>query len=381
MTAMTAMTAMSAMTALPSRGTTQLAALTAASGDPLVTEALVSSRARNTPEAGALANAGRHGGHAPGQLPAAEDPAHLGWWQPEVRGHLCAFELASQFRFEWDAGQQAARLFHEPPPGAGSAARARRMSVVSIVRPDRGVFDSQLQMVLAHADSELRRSRMHEVQAQVLPQVPFWASVVPLSPWRTPRTYELIGVALGFGNQVCHRFKHAMAVPRPSELSPLVQPILQTPGWAAYPSGHATEAFMFARLILGLLGQDMTAETELSATLALQAASIANNRVYAGLHFPVDSVAGRVLGCSLADAVMALCGHDVFGDGRFRSRHLDARQRHRLDLDIGSPIDRTPPRQAASGLTVTPGKSGIDPNPLLAQMWKSARSELQGLGF
>ena len=76
--------------------------------------------------------------------------------------------------------------------------------LVTLKRPDRPSVDAQLAKVLAHAESELRRGRANEIVAQILPQVPFWSSIVPLSPWRTPWTYELLGVALKFGNEVCH---------------------------------------------------------------------------------------------------------------------------------------------------------------------------------
>jgi hypothetical protein len=41
-----------------------------------------------------------------------------------------------------------------------------------------------------------------------------------------------------------------------------------------------------------------------------QASRIAINRTVAGVHFPVDSVAGAVLGLTLAKFLYALCAHD-----------------------------------------------------------------------
>jgi len=202
--------------------------------------------------------------------------------------------------------------------------------------------------------------------------VPFWSSVVPLSPWRTPHTYELIGIALRFGNEVCHDAKHCLAVPRPSELSPRVQPILQTPGWAALPSGHATEAYLFAALMLRLLGQPIDpAGNQLAQTLLRQAGSIADNRVHAGLHFPMDSISGRVLGETLAAYVHARCQPRSWQAMIFDGNDDEMGD---ADLDPTKPLDDLP--GCAAGIAGTARQSGI-----LSEMWGRARSELVGLGF
>jgi hypothetical protein len=384
------------------RSSAGLASLTALYGDPMVTDALITSRARNTPEPGTLADAWhppRSGPFAGGALPNGDDPKLLAWWQPEVRAYVCAQELLRGLHFEWNDHDASATLSRDlvvevditalgadtstafDSVAVGGMVPVRVQSpIVTVARPGREVFDAQLDMVIAHAESDLRRSRAQEALAQVLPQVLFWSAVVPLSPWRTPHTYEFIGIALNFGNQLCHRFKHALAVPRPSELSPLVQPILQTPGWAAFPSGHATEAFMFARLIMGLLGQGTSADSELWSTLRWQAASIASNRVYAGLHFPIDSVSGRLLGHALAEYVMAVCGQDSGpGPGQWVARSFVVNEKSQaLDLDVSASIDDG----GASGCYRANGPSrAATASPILVEMWRRARVELQGLGF
>ena len=116
--------------------------------------------------------------------------------------------------------------------------------------------------------------------------------------------------------------KHELAVPRPSELSPFVQPILQTPGWAALPSGHATEAFMFARLAVVLLGLDVQISKDTSDVLLRQAASITDNRVCAGLHYPMDGICGRLLGETLAEFVLCRAGAlDKWRPSTYDGRH------------------------------------------------------------
>jgi len=80
--------------------------------------------------------------------------------------------------------------------------------------------------------------------------------------------------------------------------------MITTPGHGSFPSGHSTQAFMLAYLMEGLLDLPADAVTQLER----QAARIATNRVVAGVHFPVDSVAGRLLGKTLAEYVLARLG-------------------------------------------------------------------------
>ena len=351
-------------------------------GDPLVTEALIGSAARNSPPVPTPAIPGslfplRNGVYANDELPDFDKAGHLAWWQPEVRGHICARELHAGLHFlmtdRKGANPSVGLYCIAPREDTTSRAAAvpksitlKCLPVVTIQRPSRTVFDAQLAMVLAHARSDQRRARMAEVLTQVLPQVPFWSTLLPLSPWRTPHTYEFIGIVLKFGMEICHRFKHALAVSRPSELSPLVQPILQTPGWSALPSGHATEAFMFVRLISGLLYPDVPAAgvapvaddapavpNLLIDALQVQARSIADNRVYAGLHYPVDGVAGRLLGHTLADYVIARCTGEDWVERSFKASDDLKRRAARRARGVGRSLERDLYRQRAGDGQIT----------------------------
>jgi hypothetical protein len=84
--------------------------------------------------------------------------------------------------------------------------------------------------------------------------------------------------------------------------------MILTPGHAALPSGHATEAFTMALVLWRLLQAAGTApqnpnpvynDISYGVQLLRQAARIAINRTVAGVHFPVDSVAGALLGLTL----------------------------------------------------------------------------------
>jgi membrane-associated phospholipid phosphatase len=109
------------------------------------------------------------------------------------------------------------------------------------------------------------------------------------------------------------RFKHALACYRPVEYNAQVQPVLTTPGHGTFPMGHATQAYAVAHMLRSLLKLNPTKPPHrmVIEQLERQAARIATNRVIAGVHFPVDSMAGRMLGVALAEYLVGRCksGH------------------------------------------------------------------------
>ena len=93
------------------------------------------------------------------------------------------------------------------------------------------------------------------------PPVVYWSTVLNLHPDRRRWTLELLGAALRLANLGEMRFKQALACRRPIEMSPQLQPMIQTPGHGSLPSGHATEAFIVAHVLWSLVdaadaGQD-----------------------------------------------------------------------------------------------------------------------------
>jgi len=235
-----------------------------------------------------------------------DDPQALDRSRAEARGGTVAFEMLAGLHFEHH--DQALVLVFQGPG-------ARPVEVVRLSRPDANTFRGQLDLVAQYA--ELRDDRGGEILAQVSGALDFVASILGLNAERHKHTLELLAAALGLVNLVEMRLKLGFAVPRPVQLSPQIQPMLPTPGHASWPSGHATESF----LVLGLLrhlwpGQDLRNEQ-----LKRLAARVAVNRTVAGLHYPVDSAAGRLLGTSLAEFVRARSGVGPV----FQSRHFDGR--------------------------------------------------------
>ena len=105
--------------------------------------------------------------------------------------------------------------------------------------------------------------------------------------------------------------------PKPNIMpkTPLIQPLLPTPEHGSLPSGHATEAFFVARMLSHLAGHraDQPKHQELDNQLQRLATRIANNRIISGVHFHIDSVAGRMVGETLAEYLIYRC--DPSSDG------------------------------------------------------------------
>jgi undecaprenyl-diphosphatase len=79
---------------------------------------------------------------------------------------------------------------------------------------------------------------------------------------------------------------------------PHLHPLVQVPADPSFPSGHAATSFAGATMLAGFAPR-------LAPWLYLLAAAIAFSRIYVGVHWPLDVLAGAALGTLLALAVSA----------------------------------------------------------------------------
>ena len=87
--------------------------------------------------------------------------------------------------------------------------------------------------------------------------------------------------------------------PRPFQALPHVEPLLHGTLGTSFPSGHAATSFAGATFLA-------LAAPRLAPALFVLAAAVAYSRVYVGVHYPFDVVAGAVLGAAVALAFNAL---------------------------------------------------------------------------
>jgi hypothetical protein len=256
--------------------------------------------------------------------------------------------------------------------------------IAEIGRPQKSTFEAQIPMVLSWA--ELRHERATEIMAQIDPQYAFWSSIVYLHPDRTKRTFELINILLQFCVHVEMRFKHALACWRPVEYNAQVQPMITTPGHGTFPTGHATQAYAVAHMLKYLLNLDPAANTGTKTGYGMiidqldrQSARIATNRVVAGVHFPVDSMAGRMLGVALAEYFVARCTGQTVPQ-TFMNRTFIAGGAGGID---NAPTTDFNPFNVNQKLDQAPGGnfysyvagSSVTQSDLMAYVWCKAREE------
>ncbi|MCY7304761.1 MAG: phosphatase PAP2 family protein [Rhodoferax sp.] len=288
-------------------------------------------------------------------LPVLDSPAELGRWEPWVRAYIAVGELLRGVDFGVSNGQ--------------FQVVANVTDVIAqIGRPLDTTFKAQIPLVLAW--SELRYERAVEVLAQIDPQYAFWSSIIGMRPDNARRTMELINTVLQFCVYVEMRFKHALACWRPVEYNAQVQPMITTPGHGSFPSGHATQAYAVAHVLKALLPLQAAQFATVVEQLDRQAARIATNRVVAGVHFPVDSMAGRMLGVALGEYFVGRCGQtQTFMARTFNAAHMDL-----------NPSTDFNPFQAGQGLgagtfySQTTG-SAIAQSPLMKSLWDAAALE------
>jgi hypothetical protein len=297
------------------------------------------------------------------------DPANLKFWADGPRLSACFSELVEGLHFS--AARGTASLHFVKLVKNGCQAR----KLIDMTAPGLPILKAQMELVAAYAD--LRGDRGAEILAQMGLPVPFWASITGMLDHRHKKTLQLLGLVFALANHVEMRFKQVFAVVRPVEFSPQIQPMIPTPGHGSYPSGHATEAFTAATFLNALLSAarpgaaqaDSRAATR--AQLQRQAYRIAVNRTVAGVHYPVDSALGRVLGNSLGEYLVGRCTGDSFKQREFLGSEYTGPGGAARDFLLQDSIDNGEAgRQVGPAFTVPTG-------PMMAWMWEEALKEWQ----
>ncbi len=180
--------------------------------------------------------------------------------------------------------KDAERLISIPPPPANSSVRTRKeldylLELQALRTPE------QIQDI----ETELQ---MWGFRMGNLPLVDF------LKGENHPKTAQLLEVTNEEFWGVIFKAKQHFDRVRPTYLEPRLKPAIEMPNHPAYPSGHATQAFVLAYLFQEL------APDQSEAFLA-SAAQIARNREIAGVHYPSDSEAGRLLARQIVDLLLS----------------------------------------------------------------------------
>ena len=118
-------------------------------------------------------------------------------------------------------------------------------------------------------------------------------AVVAAIAWRRTQLLVLVAAAVLTADVVGLALKHAIGRPRPFTVDADPAPIVGTPIGLSFPSGHAATSFAGATLLA-------LAVRRAAVPLFLLAAGVAWSRVYVGVHYPLDILAGALLGAAVA---------------------------------------------------------------------------------
>ena len=116
---------------------------------------------------------------------------------------------------------------------------------------------------------------------------------------RNVAPFLYVAAAALLTNLVVTGLKHAVGRDRPPAVILDPKPLMEVPTTSSFPSGHAATSFACA-LVLARFAPRLT------IPLFVLAALIAFSRVYVGVHYPFDVLAGTVLGLALATALPML---------------------------------------------------------------------------
>ncbi len=109
-----------------------------------------------------------------------------------------------------------------------------------------------------------------------------------------------LAIALILTDMVCFRIiKHSIQRPRPAHAGIHVVLRVEDSGGTSFPSNHSANIFAAAVVVATFL-------PTLSGVIFLYAISIAYSRVYVGVHYPADVIAGAFIGLIIGYIVVFL---------------------------------------------------------------------------
>jgi hypothetical protein len=148
-----------------------------------------------------------------------------------------------------------------------------------------------------------RPDALAEIASQAHEFISYFMTVMGGKAGTHPATNRVFHIANLAATRIVMHFKDHFDRARPHHICPGLLPPIEAPGHGSYPSGHATQAHLFA-----LCAKEMLADAPsdhsapIGVVLDALAARIARNREIAGVHYRSDSLAGQ----QLAKAIFAI---------------------------------------------------------------------------
>jgi acid phosphatase (class A) len=186
---------------------------------------------------------------------------------------------ASADRFDHDAVLQGGA----PPTGADAAADLDAVRAAKLTRTPDGIAAAQWYQRFGGWD--IWKTVVAEIGASE-------------GADQARRAQRLVDAAQDRVDVVTTQLKETYDRPRPYQVDPEIDPVVHRPdGNASFPSGHASGAYAAAIVLAALV-------PERAQELLDMASQVAYSRVYGGVHFPTDVMAGARLAARVASDVL-----------------------------------------------------------------------------
>lgn len=117
--------------------------------------------------------------------------------------------------------------------------------------------------------------------------------------YRRPQVFFLVAATSVVASFLNAALKYAVGRERPPSVVLDPEPLMEVPTTSSFPSGHAMSSFACA-LVLARVAP------RLAVPAFVLAVAIAVSRVYVGVHYPLDILAGGLLGLGVATALLRL---------------------------------------------------------------------------
>lgn len=183
-------------------------------------------------------------------------------WRPDLFSLLALGEMGG-------TGWQGITGFVEPKPFDHPDVIQEFTTLVAMARDERAALAEEIYD---------QNNRLHDYFHQVL----------MLSPEAHPSTIKLLEMAARTGEMVGMHFKQKYMRARPQQVFPGLVPLVAPPAHPSFPSGHSLESHMMAQAMADV-------RPFMADALTALADRIGRNREVAGVHFPSDTAAGRVI--------------------------------------------------------------------------------------
>ncbi len=123
------------------------------------------------------------------------------------------------------------------------------------------------------------------------------------NPPRAARAYALLAAVMLDAFIASQDGKFTYWYPRPPQLDAAIVPLFAVPNFPSYPSNHST----FSAARSEVLAYLFPTRADLARAIGKEAG---DSRIWAGIHYPMDNVAGTTLGKAVAGVFIDRASHD-----------------------------------------------------------------------